>query len=272
MSYSRIEKDPRDIFWLDDPTVLYSNNNYIRFVPSPKMTRTEQLNALTRFSIYLTLLIILFGKAKEWLIAPVGLFIFVVIIYNICNLDKLSKQKEANRFNNELFDAEGDGKPDDETEYSIEAGYYDSNGKLRTGKYLGPETKRVMAPKPDYEKFEKYTKATCRLPTENNPFMNPAITDFNNGDAPAACNADDDEVKEIIDTKFNEGLYRDIDDLFNIKNSQRQFYTVPVTSTPPDTVEFANWLYNTPKTTVCKETTPEGQSNCLRYEDIRLRR
>ena len=47
----------RYVFWLDDLTVLYNNQNYIKFVPTSDMSRIEQLNALTRFCIYLLILL-----------------------------------------------------------------------------------------------------------------------------------------------------------------------------------------------------------------------
>ena len=54
-----------------------------------------------------------------------------------------------------------------------------------------------------------------------------------------------------IDTKFNNDLYRDANDIFGKNNSQRQFYTVPGGSIPNDQEAFTKWLYQTPPT--CKE-------------------
>ena len=42
-----------------------------------------------------------------------------------------------------------------------------------------------------------------------------------------------------------------IRNIFSKNNSQRQFYTTPVTTIPNDQKSFANWLYKTPPT--CKE-------------------
>ena len=111
----------------------------------------------------------------------------------------------------------------------------------------------------------EYQKNTCIKPTSDNPFMNPPITDFNKENIPSACNADDDEIKDIIENKFNENLYRDIDDLFDNKNSQRVWYTIPTPSVPPDQPAFANWLYKNVGT--CKT----NQNMCLRYEDLRYK-
>ena len=111
----------------------------------------------------------------------------------------------------------------------------------------------------------------CTAPTLDNPFMNPTMKDYMNVDEsgkivdrPAACDANEPDVKKSIDDNFNNNLYRDIDDVFGKMNSQRQFYTVPSTTIPNKQDEFAKWLYKTPST--CKE-----DQNCLRYEDLRAK-
>ena len=59
------------------------------------------------------------------------------------------------------------------------------------------------------------------------------------------------ELEKLINNKFNYNLYRDMSDIFGRNNSQRQFYTTPVTTIPNKQMKFARWLYNTPPT--CKE-------------------
>ena len=66
------------------------------------------------------------------------------------------------------------------------------------------------------------------------------------------------DIKEInkntaksIQESFNHNLFRNIDDVYGKNNSQRQFFTNPVTTIPNEQTKFANWLYNVPKT--CKE-------------------
>ncbi len=135
----------------------------------------------------------------------------------------------------------------------IESGYIDSNNMLQFKRTTGePLSKEDLS-------------YTCRKPTINNPFMNPATSEYNT-DAPAACNADDDDIKNEMKRTFNNNLYMDVDDVFEKVNSQRQFYTVPNTGIPNDQENFANWLYKSPQT--CKES----QEQCLRYEDLRFKR
>lgn len=112
----------------------------------------------------------------------------------------------------------------------------------------------------------------CTKPTLDNPFMNVTMKDYMNivdgkiVDRPPACNVNDTTVKKDMDTKFENNLYRDVDDVFGKFNSQRQFFTMPFTTIPNKQDEFARWLYASPRT--CKE----DNDYCLRYEDVRAKR
>ena len=46
-------------FWYSDPSVLFSKDTWYTFVPTPKMSVAEALNAVVRFSIYLSVLLFL---------------------------------------------------------------------------------------------------------------------------------------------------------------------------------------------------------------------
>ena len=50
--------------------------------------------------------------------------------------------------------------------------------------------------------------------------MNPSIDDFNKESVPVACNADDEDINNEMALKFNQDMYRDIEDVFNKKNSR----------------------------------------------------
>ena len=94
----------------------------------------------------------------------------------------------------------------------------------------------------------------CRVPTKDNPFMNPNIDEFSNNKnpKPKSCPSYNNVgVQNRIEELFNEDLYRDVQDVFSKNNSQRQFYTVPGNKVPNDQSSFAHWLYSTPQT--CKE-------------------
>ena len=94
----------------------------------------------------------------------------------------------------------------------------------------------------------------CRVPTKENPFMNPGINEFSNDEyrQPKSCPSYNNVgVQNRVEELFNEDLYRDVKDIFGKNNSQRQFYTVPGNQVPNDQGSFAQWCYGTPPT--CKE-------------------
>ena len=92
----------------------------------------------------------------------------------------------------------------------------------------------------------------CVYPTKENPFMNPLLTDIeDNPDRISCIEKYPNMGQKNINDKFNINLYRDLSDVFQKTNSQRQYYTVPSTTIPNKQNKFAKWLYNTPKT--CKE-------------------
>jgi hypothetical protein len=96
--------------------------------------------------------------------------------------------------------------------------------------------------------------------TKNNPFMNVLVTDYKdnpNRDAEISKHVyfdNDDkrqEIQKTIKHNFKNNLYKDVSDVFGRMNSERQFYTTPITTIPNDQGNFAKWLYGRPKT--CKE-------------------
>lgn len=259
------ENNKNNIFIIDDLTTLYKDGKFLHFIPTSDMTRIEQLNSVIRFFLYYLVIIFAFQFKKTYVYVPFIGILFIVVLYYIYLYDPKSKVKELYRQkNHESFNDDLLSHAD--SDVIIESGYYDSNGKLHTGPEYTAETKRKNNIDYSYNELLEYQKNICRKPTKDNPFMNPPITDFNNKFKPEACNADDADIKESIEQNFNVDLYRNVDDLLNVKNSQRQFYTMPTTAIPPDQPSFARWLYGTLNT--CKT----DQEQCLRYEDLRFKR
>lgn len=104
----------------------------------------------------------------------------------------------------------------------------------------------------------------CVEPTLSNPFMNVLYTDYiDNPNRPPACDQSNFEINEKIDNYFYNNLFRNTNDLYGKMNSERQFYTTPITTIPNDQESFMNWCYKTGP--ICKEDT----SKCYKYEDLR---
>lgn len=296
--------DKRYIFWLDDLTVLYKDSNYIKFIPTPNMTRVEQLNALSRFSMYSIILLTAFGKTDSIIYIPIVGLIVLIILYNVFKVDEKGKKQELLRMKRKIkspvtsepeinyrtyiVDVDGESRvvdiddleqaeyeadldPDQDTKYNLEAGYIDSNGDLQYGSnYRATSAVETDADKIDYnlDELRLYQQNTCRKPTKDNPFMNSSVADFNtNAVMPCAVmphNADDEDIHNDVELKFNEDMYRDLEDIFNRKNSQRQFFSI-AHNIPNDQEAFARWNYKMPAT--CKT----DQSRCLKYQDLRYK-
>ncbi len=67
-------------FWYDDPSVLFRSDTWSRFVPTPTMRVPEALNAVVRFSAYLSVLLFLTSLDPWYLLivpAVMGLTLFL---------------------------------------------------------------------------------------------------------------------------------------------------------------------------------------------------
>lgn len=233
-----------NIFWLSDIMVLFRDKNYLNFIPNNKMTHVEQLNAVTRFCIYLIIILLLTKRSKILVYVAICIIILTVVFYLVIIKNEKNKKKlnEINDNNNKSNE--------------IQYGFYGFDNKLN---FSNKKQKKKYYSK---EQMKEYNKTTCLKPTIENPFMNGSVESYKKYDPPEPCNVDDDEIKSTMVDLFNVDLYRDVGDLFENKNSQRMFYTVPYTNAPNQS-GFANWLYGNHKT--CKT----DQKECLQYEDLR---
>jgi hypothetical protein len=92
-------------------------------------------------------------------------------------------------------------------------------------------------------------KSICYKPSADNPFMNVSYIDQNDfPNRPPACDGTRKSTKLEVKKLFDSGLYRDVDDIFHKKASDRQFYTTPSTTIPNDQRSFAEWCFKTAKT------------------------
>jgi len=109
----------------------------------------------------------------------------------------------------------------------------------------------------------------CTRVTLDNPFMNPSLADLTfNPEKPGACDVTNSKIKENIEMKFNARVFQDVNDIFNNKSSQRQFYTLPSTTIPNDQNGLAEWLYN--RGPSCKQAG--GEDQCWRnVSDINIK-
>lgn len=187
-----------DPLWVEDVSILINSDKLVEFFPTSDMSRNAKMNAITRFSIYASVVMYLYNR-------NINSFFFALVTMSIVFLLHHSNKTKGDI---ETFDERMD--------------LAESEGN-------------------------------CVEPTRENPFMNVLLTDYEkNPERSEACKTyDNPDMKERVEDEFNYNLYRDVSNIFNRNNSQRQFYTNPATSIPNRQGDFVNWLYNRPKT--CKE-------------------
>ncbi len=118
------------------------------------------------------------------------------------------------------------------------------------------------------EQFEEQQKTV--EPTYNNIFGNPLPGDdpkrppmikYYKNDEPS------EKIRKEIEDKYSFNLFKDISDIYENQNGQREFYTVASTTNPPDADgEFRKWI--TEGVTSCKL----DRYACRPYEDLRYNR
>jgi hypothetical protein len=194
-----------DLFWLNNPKIIIDPKRLNEFFPHPNMTKVEQLNAITRFTIYLGVLLALIKLEINYIYIVFTGFIITFLIYN--NNSELKKTENLEKY--EIY------------------------------KNKSKNDKKTIYVKPSYD----------------NPFMNPTLMDINNNPDRESYSKksfiNNEEIKNEIEDKFSYNLYQDANDVFGKSNSQRQFYTTPVTTIPNKQDDFAQWLYG--KNDTCKE-------------------
>src|SRR5947207_15084249 len=89
-----MNKDDTNTFWLNNPKILFTGDNFKKILPENGMTRIEQMNAVTRFCIYFLILLLLFGASATWFYIAIIIILFVIALYYIYQNDPNGKYKE----------------------------------------------------------------------------------------------------------------------------------------------------------------------------------
>ena len=236
-----------DEFWIERPTILFDTFN--KFIPTKDMTLYEQMNAITLFCIYALIILKIVGLSNTTTnIIFVGIIVILVILY-------INKYKPVDNKDNN----------NDTERFSVESGYYNSDNALKLGRFYSEKNRNKCLDKMVYQKSVKNQDILDipREPTVDNPFINPILNDFNTENAPYPVNIDDEQIQDKVNLTYNKDLFKDVSDLYDSKNVQRQFFTVPGGAVPNDQQKFAEWCYGVPKT--CKEDS----RYCVRFNDIR---
>lgn len=202
---SVIKTDP---VWSKNVYILFRPDRLIEFFPNKEQSLEERMNAVARFSIYASLLLVAYKRDWQYLLGIPVMLLILSIVYS-------------------------------------------------------KEEFEVTTPKGILKKPKQ------KRPTINNPMMNVSFAD-NDTYVEAPKYYDDTEqsekIREQVADKLDFNLFHSVDDVFERKNNQRQFYTMPSTTIPNDQEKYLDFLYGDMKET-CKDNT----RNCKPYEDIRFK-
>lgn len=179
-----LEREP---IWYQQPSILFSIDKITNFFPDENYTYNEKMNSVVRFSIYLSVILIIIKNNYLYL------YIFLIACLVTFLLSKNNIQNE--------------------------------------------------------NLTNKNKEEECEQPTVNNPFMNVLMSDYKYNPKRKSCTINKG-IENKISQNFNHNLYKDVGDVYEKSNSQRQYYTMPSTTIPNDQSSFAKWLYKVPSS--CK--------------------
>jgi len=200
-----------DEIWFDDIAVLFDPERLFIIVPTKNMSLGAKINAVTRFTLYLSILLSILKSNYLFIyvfIIPV-IVSYIVYIFSNKNKEYFSDNNVVTKdnINSELTD--------NEINSVMESALYDD----------------------------------CKKPTSDNPVMNLLPTD-NFQQVQPACNISDPDISNLVSEEItdclSEKLYNDTTSLINSKANERTFFTMPNTNVPNDQGTFAKWLYSTP--------------------------
>lgn len=85
--------------WFKELPKLFTKDNFLQFFPTSDMTYTEQINSIVRFSVYLTIILILFKNNYKVLYILVGVLLVTTAMYMV-DQKKLKKMEDYNTMHN----------------------------------------------------------------------------------------------------------------------------------------------------------------------------
>tara|TARA_X000000950_G_C13885912_1_gene648836 strand:- start:382 stop:1107 length:726 start_codon:yes stop_codon:yes gene_type:complete len=204
--------------WFNNVNTLFSRNNFFDIIPLIDMNFNEKVNAITRFCLYLSIILIVFTGNLNYLYIPLSVILLFYLVHIFRPKEGFSEHSNAENSNN-----------------SNDNSNMANNNLNNVSNDIVNNTEIVSE-----------DLGNCRKPTPNNPLMNLDLSDYTSENTKRACNANNEKISKTIDKKFDDKLYLDTEVIYNTKFNQRNFYTMPNTKSFNDQGAFANWLYNTP--------------------------
>ena len=207
--------------WFNNVNTLFSRNNFFDIIPLIDMNFNEKVNAITRFCVYLSIILIVFTGNLNYLYIPLSVILLFYLVHIFRPKEGFSEHSNAENSNN-------------------------SNGNSNNSNMANNNLNNVSNDIVNNTEIVSEDLGNCRKPTPNNPLMNLDLGDYTSENTERACNVNNEKISKTIDKKFDDKLYLDTEVIYNTRFNQRNFYTMPNTKSFNDQGAFANWLYNTP--------------------------
>lgn len=210
-----------DRAWYNDVRALVRRPE--EFWPSLTHTPEERLNSIVRLLAYVTLGVSLHRRDTKYV--PFG--VLAIAVVSFAHLGAFGGRPGAG--------------------WAAGRASCGGQGRKSGGEVVCPAMGGIRRGSP-----QKPSQLACTLSTPNNPFANMLLSDLaTNPGRPPACKYD--QHKDLIRHNFNRGLVRNAYDIYEKENSQRQWMTMPVTTSAPDTIAFAQFCYGNAGRPTCKE-------------------
>lgn len=244
--------------WYDDIGVLWRDGT--EFFPAKHHTERERLNAIVRLVAYASCAAFVAGGKAEVLV--IGAALIAAVSLSV----KFSKAPVPSASRTEVLSSSGapDADPDDQDDQDDEDEDDDGDDDEESDDVsdyalLNWNTVRSIASEAagtarGVGHRQRKSKGACTASTPDNPFANMLVSDLAaNPSRPPACSYD--THSNLIEKHFNQGLVRNLYDVYDKENSQRQFMTMPVTTSAADVSAFARFCYGGMGRKTCKEDT-----------------
>ena len=92
-----------DVFWLNNPTILFNNQKALEIWPKPDMSSPQKLNALTRLIIYLSILGYFITKNPSIFMTSFVTLAVICILHYISQNRSEKKEKKEGFTNPEIY-------------------------------------------------------------------------------------------------------------------------------------------------------------------------
>ena len=192
--------------FIENPGILVDKNHIFDFIPDIKASTEERINAIVRFSLYFSVVLMIFKNNYRYSYIFVATLIISYFFYDTNKENFVGNTEQSNNSNNSLFCKDQKEK--------------------------------------DTETLNNSVNKNCDEPTCDNLFMNILPTDDFSKKKPACSYTK--EVSRKVNNGFYNKFKKDVNTFYNQDFGMRQFYSMPNTQVPNDQGTFAKWLYNTP--------------------------